>query len=145
MRRVWPFKRYYFFARNVPYNINDMDSEIEAAWCKVENDILYASSCRNSRWLNLYRDIISAAKQHSYFQSHFPLTSHYCLRFSVDKNLHESWPFFCSIEPADNGAEENYRVHTSMDDLDDRYFVDVHSALDFLADLMRSKGSVKWK
>jgi hypothetical protein len=122
-----------------------MDSEIEAAWLKLENNISEAALRRDSDWFRLYKEIITAAKQHLYFQNYFPLTSHYCLRFSVDKHLHESWPFFYSIEPADNGAKENYRVHTSMDEVNTRYFADVHSALDFLADLMRNNDPVKWR
>ncbi|MCU0354352.1 MAG: hypothetical protein MUD08_11545 [Cytophagales bacterium] len=123
-----------------------MNPDIEAAWIELENDISEAAiSGRVENWLNLYKELITAAKQHDYLQNYFPLTSHYRLRFSMDKHLHESWPFFYSVEPLLDEKKYKYKVHISIEDTEARYFSDAYSALEFLTDLMRNIKPTKWK
>lgn len=125
-----------------------MTPEIAAAWVELENKIIDASKVdwrADYEWLTLYKVLIVAAKEHPYLQNYFPLTSHYCLRFSVDKHLHESWPFFYSIEPSYDLEKGKYQVHTSLNSEDTRHFDDVYSALDYLADWMHANKPIRWK
>ncbi len=125
-----------------------MDAEIETAWMILEEKLKQSSLEEygaEQDWIDLYWTIIRAAKEHSYLQTLFPLTSHHCLRFSVDKQLHESWPFFYCIEPSRDLNKGKYVVHTSLETADYVYFEEVDTALEYLIIQMKATLPTKWK
>jgi hypothetical protein len=128
-----------------PFEFQHPNTDIEAAWTKVKNlkfsdEKFYEDPDWNAR----HETMLVAAKKHVAFKNYFPLLSHYNLRFSIDKDMKESWPFYYSIVPSPDKSKGEYLVEISMEFKDGKYFPDIKSALDFYADFLSKIPATKW-
>lgn len=89
-----------------------------------------------AEWKERYFELLNEAKRHKAFANYFPFTSHYRLRFSVDKDIKETWtldyiiPTICSNEIPDTLGK--FYVSYNEKPVGGRFFETAKEALDFL-------------
>ena len=130
-----------------PFSFIHPNPLIEAAWLKVKNHLFTDMKFwDNKDWHFRSESLLIAAKKHRSFETYFPLTSHYNLRFSIDKEKTESWEFYYSICPSYDTSKGAFCVQVSMEYEEAKYFEEVNTALDFYAAILtRIKPKKKWK
>ncbi|HYF04257.1 MAG TPA: hypothetical protein VEC36_12820 [Patescibacteria group bacterium] len=131
------------------FDFKNPNQEIDAAWTKVKNMFFNRTwFWEKPEWNSRYILMLNEAKKHNAFKNYFPFTSHYWLRFSIDKDLKETWtldtfifPTFYSEEtPATLG-----KFYVSFDDeMSRKYFENLHEALDFYAEKLHETKPIKW-
>jgi len=125
------------------YNTN---SDIEAAWIKIKNiQFNNLGFWKYQEWNDRYEIMLNAAKRYKKFENLFPLTSHYNLRFSIDKEIKQSWEFYYSIVPAFDKQKGNYCVEISLNHDEAKYFDDINTALDFYSEVLSKIKPTVWK
>jgi hypothetical protein len=129
-----------------PFAVKHPNPDIEAAWIKVKNSVFGDLNFWQKRdWHDRYEEMLKAARKFDSFGNYFPLTSHYNLRFSIDRDMRESWEFFYSIVPSFDKSKGNFCVEVSMDHDEAKYFEDIMDALDFYAVVLNAVNPTKWK
>lgn len=104
---------------------------------------------KQTEWNERYLEMLNEAKRHNAFESYFPFTSHYLLRFSIDKEIKETWPLFAYIIPVMYSIEVPKtlgKFYVSYNDKSNgrQFFKTVKEALDFYADKLKEIKPIKW-
>jgi hypothetical protein len=126
------------------------DPGIDLAWMKVTNMFFNDRSFwKKVEWGNRYLDFLAKAKQHKGFQTLYPFTTHYWLRFSVDKEIKETWPLYVYIVPtfyAEGVSEASGKYYVSYMDEPavGKYFETAEQALDFYAEKLNETKAIRW-
>lgn len=82
------------------FEFTNASNDIEKAWRKVKNMFFNDTEFwKFSEWKDRYVELLGEAKKHQAFQNYFPFTSHYWLRFSIDKQMKETWTLDTYIIP----------------------------------------------
>ncbi|MBS1507048.1 MAG: hypothetical protein JSS79_10420 [Bacteroidetes bacterium] len=132
------------------FDFKNENLEIEKAWDKVKNMFFNNTEFwKQPEWNNRYLEMLTAAKNHQAFQNYFPFTSHYWLRFSIDKDIQETWTLDTYIIPTMYSKEipkSSGKFYVSYNDkpLGGQFFNHIKDALDFYADKLREKEPTKW-
>lgn len=132
------------------FEYSNPNTEINYAWMKVKNmffnDLTF---WKDYEWNARYLELLNKAKEHPAFQQLFPITSHYWLRFSVDKDKKESWVFSTYIVPVFYSDEVPVTVgkfYVSYNDkpMGGQFFETADEALDFYAARLREIKPIRW-
>ena len=104
---------------------------------------------KTPEWNSRYSELIEKAKAHPAFQKLFPFTSHYWLRFSVDKDKKETWEMDTYIIPTfySNEVPETLgKFYVSYNDqpMGGHFFETVEEALDFYAAKLSETNPIRW-
>lgn len=132
------------------FECKNADNDIEKAWRKIKNMFFNDTQFWDfSEWKNRYVELLVEAKKHQAFQQYFPFTSHYWLRFSIDKQMNETWTLNTYIIPAMYSEEIPTTVgkfYVSYNDkpMGGKYFETVKEALDFYAQKLREIKPIRW-
>ena len=124
--------------------------DIENAWTKVKNMFFKdLTSWKTPEWNSRYLELLQKAKEHPAFQNLYPFTSHYWLRFSVDKDRKETWELGTYIIPtvySEEVPETLGKFYVSCNDnyMEGRFFETINEALDFYADKLRETKPIHW-
>lgn len=128
-------------------NAND---EIDKAWGKVKNMFFNDTEFwKFSEWKNRYVELLDEAKKYKAFQNYFPFTSHYWLRFSIDKHMKETWTLDTYIIPTMYSEEIPItagKFYVSYNDkpMDGQFFHTAKEALDFYAQKLKETKPIRW-
>jgi hypothetical protein len=126
------------------------------AWLEKRNKIIVKNMFFNdaefwkfSEWKNRYVELLSEAKKHKAFQNYFPFTSHYWLRFSIDKQMKETWTLDTYIIPtmySDEIPTTLGKFYVSYNDkpMGGQFFDTVKEALDFYAEKLEETKPIRW-
>lgn len=126
------------------------NKDINKAWTKVKNMFFNDTEFwKQTEWKERYLQMLNEAKRHKDFENYFPFTSHYWLRFSVDKDLKETWTLDNYIIPtfySDKVPKTFGKFYVSYNDkpMGGQFFESVKEALDFYADKLKEKTPIKW-
>ncbi|OQP59496.1 hypothetical protein A3860_37295 [Niastella vici] len=126
------------------------NADIDKAWTKVKN--MFFNNTRFWKWAEWnerYLEMLNKAKRHKAFECYFPFTSHYWLRFSIDKDIKETWKLGTYIVPvmySDEVPASLGKFYVSYNDTGEggRFFETVIEALDFYADKLKEIKPVRW-
>jgi hypothetical protein len=102
-----------------------------------------------SEWKERYFELLNVAKKHKAFESLFPFTSHYWLRFSLDKDIKETWTLNTFIIPAMYSDEipntvGKFYVSYNEKPMGGEFFESAKDALDFYARKLNEIEPLKW-
>ncbi|HVU57680.1 MAG TPA: hypothetical protein VHD83_21610 [Puia sp.] len=127
------------------------NNDINNAWTKVKNMFFNTTKFwEELEWQSRYIEMLSEAKRYKGFENYFPFTSHYWLRFSIDKDLTETWALYTYIVPVFYSSEVPEtlgKFYVSYNDLPmgGRFFETVIDALSFYAEKLTEIKPTKWK
>ena len=126
-------------------NLKNPNPEIEQAWRKIQN-MFFSQPVfwRNPEWNHRYLVMLNEAKFHHAFQNYFPFRSHYLLRFSVDKELHETWNLSIYMIPPVQKTDGSFYVSYKEESMSGEYFDTAKAALNFYADKLKEIKPTKW-
>lgn len=132
------------------FKITNPNPDIEWAWTKVKNIFFRNLKFWDSQeWNGRYLELLNKAKEHIAFRDLFPFTSHYWLRFSVDKNITQTWelstyiiPLFYSQEIPESLGK--FYVSYNEKPQGGRFFSFLDEALDFYAEKLKETKPVHW-
>jgi hypothetical protein len=128
-------------------NAND---EIDKAWRKVKNRFFNDTEFwKFSEWKDRYVELLGEAKKYKAFQNYYPFTSHYWLRFSIDKQMKETWTLDTYIIPTMYSEEIPPTVgkfYVSYNDkpMGGQFFETAKEALDFYAQKLKETKPIRW-
>lgn len=132
------------------FEIKNPNQDIDKAWTKVKNMLFNDTEFWNQcEWKERYLEMLNEAKRHIAFENYFPFTSHYWLRFSIDKDIKETWTLDTYIIPtmySDEIPKSLGKFYVSYNDkpMGGQFFETVKEALDFYADKLKKKKPIKW-
>jgi hypothetical protein len=129
----------------VDFEVKNSNIEIDQAWTKVKNMFFNETEFWKQReWKKRYVEILSQAKRHKEFENYFPFTSHYWLRFSLDKEIMKTWILNIYIVPTYDRPEKDFYVSFSEKPMSGQFFGTVQKALDFYAEKLKENLPIKW-
>ncbi|MBK6338941.1 MAG: hypothetical protein IPF63_04910 [Bacteroidetes bacterium] len=132
------------------FETKNPNQDIDKAWTKVKNMFFNDTEFwKQSEWKDRYIEMLTEAKRHSAFENYFPFTSHYWLRFSIDKNIKETWTLDTYIIPtmySDEVPNTLGKLYVSHNDkpMGGQFFETVKEVLDFYADKLKEKKPIQW-
>lgn len=132
------------------FEFRNANHDIEKAWRKVKNVFFNDTQFWEfSEWKNRYVELLVEAKKHQAFQNYFPFTSHYWLRFSIDKEMKETWTLGTFIIPTMYSEEIPITVgkfYVSYNDkpMGGQFFETAKEALDFYAQKLQQTKPIRW-
>jgi hypothetical protein len=132
------------------FEIKNLNPDIDKAWTKVKNMLFNNTEFwKQAEWEKRYFEMLNEAKRHPAFQNYFPFTSHYWLRFSIDKDIKETWTLDTYIIPtmySDEVPNTLGKFYVSFNDkpMSGQFFETVKEALDFYADKLNETKPIKW-
>lgn len=132
------------------FDFKNSNGDIEKAWTKVKNMFFNDTEFwKDTDWRNRYLELLTAAKTHNFLQNFFPFTSHYWLRFSIDKDIKETWTLDLYIIPtvySKEIKEDSGKFYVSYNEkpMGGQFFDNVKGALDFYVEKLREKDPIKW-
>jgi hypothetical protein len=132
------------------FEFKNANDDIEKAWRKVKNMFFNDTEFwKFSEWKDRYVDLLVEAKKHKALQSYFPFTSHYWLRFSIDKQMKETWTLDTYIIPTMYSDEIPTTVgefYVSFNDkpIGGQFFETAQEALDFYAQKLKETKPIRW-
>jgi hypothetical protein len=132
------------------FEITNPNQDIDKAWTKVKNIFFNDTEFwKQTEWNERYLQMLNEAKRHNAFENYFPFTSHYWLRFSIDKELKETWPLGIHIIPtvfSEEVPESLGKFYVSYNDkpMGGKFFETVKEGLDFYADKLKEVKPIKW-
>jgi hypothetical protein len=132
------------------FEFKNANEDIEKAWRKVKNMFFNDTEFwKFSEWKDRYVELLGEAKKHKAFQNYFPFTSHYWLRFSIDKQMKETWTLDTYIIPTMYSEEIPTtfgRFYVSYNDnpMGGQFFDTVKEALDFYAQKLKETKPIRW-
>jgi len=102
-----------------------------------------------TEWQERYFELLNEAKRHRAFENYFPFTSHYWLRFSIDKDIKETWLLDTYIVPTMYSNETPNtlgKFYVSYNDkpLGGQFFETAKEGLDFYAEKLKEAKPIKW-
>lgn len=133
-----------------PFSFRHINPDIEAAWIKVKNmkfnNLLF---WEDTDWNDRYEIMLDEAKRHKDFENYFPFTSHYWLRFSIDKEIKETWTLDTYIIPtmySDEVPDTLGKFYVSFNDqpMGGQFFGTAKEGLDFYAKKLNETKPIKW-
>jgi len=132
------------------FEVRNHNPDIEFEWMKVKNiffkDLTFWKS---HEWNKRYLELLTKAKEHQAFQNLYPFTSHYWLRFSVDKDKKETWMLDTYVIPtfySSEFPETLGKFYVSYNDkpIGGQFFETANEALDFYADKLKETKPIRW-
>ncbi len=132
------------------FQFENPNTDINNAWKKVKNMFFNNTGFwEHPAWEERYFELLNEAKQHKAFSNYFPFTSHEWLRFSVDKDITETWTLDTYIIPttySDETPNTPGKFYVSYNDkpMGGQFFETAKDGLDFYADKLNETGPVKW-
>jgi hypothetical protein len=132
------------------FEFKNANDDIEKAWRKVKNMFFNDTQFwRFSEWKDRYVELLGETKKHKAFQNYFPFTSHYWLRFSIDKQMKETWTLDTYIIPTMYSEEIPTtlgKFYVSYDDkpMGGQFFETAKEALDFYAQKLKETKRIRW-
>lgn len=132
------------------FDFRNAHDDIENAWRKVKNMFFNDTEFwKFSEWKNRYIELLDEAKKYQAFQNYFPFTSHYWLRFSVDKQIKETWTLDTYIIPTADSDEiptTAGKLYVSYNDkpMGGEFFETAKEALDFYAQKLKETKPIRW-
>ena len=127
------------------FEFKNSNIEIDKAWTKVKNMFFNTNQFwKELEWSERYLNLLYEAKKHKAFQNYYPFTSHYWLRFSLDKRLKETWTLSIYIIATFDRKEQNYYVSFSEKSMSGEFFDKIKEALDFYAKKLLEIKPIKW-
>jgi hypothetical protein len=127
------------------FEIKNSNIEIDRAWTKVKNMFFNTNQFwTDIEWSERYLNMLFEAKKHKSFENYFPFTSHYWLRFSLDKKLTETWILSLYIIATFDRKEKDYYVSFSEKSMSGEFFDTLEEALDFYAEKLLHIKPIKW-
>ena len=132
------------------FQFKNPNNDIDNAWTKVKN--IFFNDCgfwEYPEWKERYFELLNEAKIHKAFANYFPFTSHYWLRFSVDKDIKETWVLDTYIVPTMYSNEipntlGKFYVSYNDKPVGGQFFETAKEALDFYAEKLREAKPIKW-
>lgn len=132
------------------FEIKNPNLYIDKAWTKVKNMFFNDTEFwKQTEWNERYLQMLNEAKRHKAFENYFPFTSHYWLRFSVDKDIKETWPLETYIiltmysEEVPNTLGKFY-VSFNDKPMGGQFFETAKEGLDFYAVKLKEKKPIQW-
>jgi hypothetical protein len=132
------------------FQFRSINSDIDNAWTKVKNMFFNdAEFWKFSEWKERYFELLDEAKKHNAFANYFPFTSHYWLRFSIDKGIKETWTLDTYIVPTMYSNEipttlGKFYVSYNDEPMGGQFFDTAKEALDFYAEKLKEVKPIKW-
>ena len=132
------------------FEFNNPNPNIDKAWTKVKNMFFNNTKFwKETEWNKRYLEMLNEAKRHKAFENYFPFTSHYWLRFSIDKEIKETWPLDTYIIPTMYSVEVPNtlgKFYVSYNDklMGGQFFETAKEALDFYAEKLKEKKPIQW-
>lgn len=132
------------------FDFKHSNSDIDKAWTKVKNMFFNDTGFwKDPDWNDRYLELLTAAKRHNSLQTYFPFTSHYCLRFSVDKEIKETWTLDLYIIPtaySEEIKEGSGKFYVSYNEkpMGGQLFDNVKDAIDFYVEKLKETDPIKW-
>jgi hypothetical protein len=132
------------------FELRNHNSDIDSAWTKVKNMFFNDTKFWKYReWKERYFELLNEAKKHSGFKNYFPFTSHHWLRFSIDKDLKETWALYIYIVPtmySDEIPNPLGKFYVSYNDnpMGGHFFETAKEGLDFYSKKLQEIKPLKW-
>ncbi len=132
------------------FQFRSPNSDIDNAWTKVKNMFFNDNGFwKYTEWKERYFELLNEAKSHKAFANYFPFTSHYWLRFSVDKDIKETWTLDTYIVPTMYSDEIPHtlgKFYVSYNDkpMGGHFFETAKEGLDFYAEKLKEVKPIKW-
>ena len=132
------------------FQFKSINSDIDNAWTKVKNMFFNdAEFWKFSEWKERYFELLDEAKKHNAFANYYPFTSHYWLRFSVDKGIKETWTLDTYIVPTMYSNEipttlGKFYVSYNDKPMGGQFFDTAKEGLDFYAEKLKEVKPIKW-
>jgi hypothetical protein len=132
------------------FDTRNPNPDIDKAWTKVRNMFFNDTGFwKQTEWEGRYLNMLNEAKRHKAFENYFPFTSHYWLRFSIDKYIRETWTLSTYIIPtmySDEVPDTLGKFYVSFSDepRGGQFFETVKEALDFYAAKLKETSPTKW-
>jgi hypothetical protein len=127
----------------IDFETRNPDADIDKAWTKVKNMFFNDTEYwKDTEWNSRYIDLLNEAKRHPAFKTYFPFTSHYFLRFSIDKHLMKTSPIGIHIVPTMYSNEISdtlgkFYVSFNEKPMGGQFFENAREALDFYASKLK--------
>jgi len=132
------------------FEFKNTNDDIDKAWTKVKNMFFNDNGFwQFSEWKERYFELLNEAKKHIAFENYFPFTSHYWLRFSIDKDIKETWMLDTYIVPtmySDEVPNTLGKFYVSYNDkpMGGQFFETAKEGLDFYAEKLKETKPIKW-
>lgn len=132
------------------FEFRSSNKDIDSAWTKVKNMFFNDTQFwKYTEWKERYSELLNEAKKHTAFANYFPFTSHYWLRFSVDKDIKETWTLDTYIVPTmySNEIPDTLgKFYVSYNDkpMGGQFFETAKEGLDFYAEKLKEVKPIKW-
>ncbi len=132
------------------FEIKNANHDIDMAWTKVKNMLFNDTEFwKQTEWNERYLEMLNEAKRHKSFENYFPFTTHYWLRFSIDKDIKETWTLDTYIIPTKYSNEVPNtlgKFYVSFNDkpMGGQFFETAKEGLDFYADKLKETKPTKW-
>lgn len=132
------------------FEFRNPNSDIDNAWTKVKNMFFNDTEFwKYTEWKERYLELLNEAKKHKAFANYFPFTSHYWLRFSIDKDIKETWVLDTYIVPtmySDEIPNTLGKFYVSYNDkpMGGQFFETAKEGLDFYAEKLKEVKPIKW-
>ncbi|HRH48817.1 MAG TPA: hypothetical protein PLP23_08695 [Panacibacter sp.] len=132
------------------FEFRNSNNDIDKAWTKVKNMFFNDTEFwKFSEWKERYVEMLIEAKKHKSFINYFPFTSHYWLRFSLDKGIKETWTLDTYIVPTMYSEEVPKtlgKFYVSYNDkpVGGQFFETAKEALDFYAERLKQTKPFRW-
>ncbi|MBK9248338.1 MAG: hypothetical protein IPM69_09570 [Ignavibacteria bacterium] len=134
------------------FEYRNPNPDIDKAWTKVKNMFFNDEDFwEHAEWKRCYIELLKELKDNKAFEKLYPFTTHYWLRFSIDKNIKETWELDTYIFPTvycDEVPRTLDKFYISFgENLQDRqYFAELKEAVNFYANYLNTPPpkSDKW-
>jgi len=133
------------------FEIKNPNQDIDKAWTKVKNMFFNDTEFwKQIEWNERYLEMLNEAKRHNAFETYFPFTSHYWLRFSIDKGIKETWTLDTYITPTMYSTEVpdtlgKFYVSYNDKPMGGQFFETAKEGLDFYAEKLKETEPIKWE
>ena len=132
------------------FQFRNSNIDIDNAWTKVKNMFFNDTEFwKDTEWKERYFELLNEAKTHTAFANYFPFTSHYWLRFSIDKGIKETWLLDTYIVPTMYSNEipntlGKFYVSYNDKPMGGQFFETAKEGLDFYAEKLKEANPIKW-
>ena len=126
------------------FEFRNANDDIEKAWRKVKNMFFNDTEFwKFSEWKDRYVELLDEAKKYQAFQNY------YWLRFSIDKQMKETWTLDTYIIPtmySDEIPTTVGKFYVSFNDkpMGGQFFETAKEALDFYAQKLKETKPIRW-